>query len=108
MATLTLGTTAQTSLTALVATPAPNAADFATMVQAILSDGLSGNTGKDIQSPIAKGAIWPGAWEMNGILYVPNRGLLRVFPGDYVGVDSQGWPILVSANSIANAAWVHS
>ena len=48
------------------------------------------------------------AFENNGLLFIPNRGLLRVLPGDYIGVDSQGWPILVSKNSIANAAWTHS
>jgi len=108
MATLTLGTTAQTSLTALASTAGNAQADQAAIQALILSDGFSGNTSKDLQSPIAKGSIWPGAWEFEGLLYVPNRGVLKVFPGDYVGVDSQGWPILVSANSIANAAWVHT
>ena len=108
MATKTLGTTANNSLTALAATPAPVAIDFAVIVNSILSDGLSGNTSADVQAPNAKGTIWPGAWEMNGLLYIPNRGVLKVFPGDWVGVDSQGWPVLVSANSIANAAWTHS
>jgi len=50
----------------------------------------------------------PTAWSQAGLLYVPNRGILQVLPGDYVGIDSQGWPILVSKNSIANAAWTHS
>jgi hypothetical protein len=51
---------------------------------------------------------WKGAFSSNGLLYVPNRGILKVLPGDYVGVDDQGWPILVSAYSIANGAWTHS
>lgn len=42
------------------------------------------------------------------LLYIPNRGWLQVFLGDYVGVDSQGWPILISANSMANGNWAHS
>lgn len=48
------------------------------------------------------------AFENSGLLFIPNRGVLRVLPGDAVGVDSQGWPILVSKNSIANAAWTHN
>jgi hypothetical protein len=37
----------------------------------------------------------------NGLLYVPNRGFLKVLPGDYVAIDNFGWPILVSGNSVA-------
>lgn len=96
MATITLGTTAQTSLTALKAIASAAAADVATIQQAILDD-------LNVKHP-----IWPGAWSLNGRLYFPNRGSLLVLPGDYIGVDSQGWPILVSANSIANAAWIHT
>lgn len=39
----------------------------------------------------------------NGQLEIPGRGLLKVNPGDVVAVDSTGWPILVSAASIAYA-----
>ena len=70
------------------------AADFATIAQAIL----------DRDNPSAP--IVPGAWSQNGLLFVPNRGVLRVQPGDYVAVDNRGWPILVSADSIANGLWV--
>ncbi len=102
MATLTLGTTAQTSLTALLATSAPpSAADFATISQGIKNDLTNGPQGKGA-------ALVGGGWIQPGLLVIPNRGILQVLPGDMVGVDSQGWPILVSANSIANAAWTHS
>jgi hypothetical protein len=37
----------------------------------------------------------------NGLLYIPNRGWLKVLPGDYVAIDNFGWPILVSGNSVA-------
>lgn len=99
MATRTLGSTAQTSLTAIAwingfASNTP--ADFATMLLSVKDD-------LNLAHP-----IWPGAIGDNGFLYVPNRGYLRVLPGDYIGVDSQGWPILVSANSIANSNWVHT
>src|SRR5436190_6060731 len=99
MATLTLGTNATTSLTALLAKlgyGSMTVADMATINNAILDD-------LNVAHPRVKGAFQP-----DGLLIIPNRGILQVLPGDYVGVDSQGWPILVSANSIANAAWTHS
>lgn len=34
-------------------------------------------------------------------LWVPGRGMLKVLPGDIVAVDSTGWPILLSANTVA-------
>lgn len=99
MATKVLGTTADNSLNpALKFLPGYNsgmsAADIATMANAIKDD-------LNVTHP-----KWPQAFSSNGLLYVPNRGVLKMLPGDYVGIDSQGWPILVSANSIANAAWV--
>jgi hypothetical protein len=39
----------------------------------------------------------------NGQLFVPNRGFLKVLPGDVVAVDSSGFPYLISGNSIAYA-----
>jgi hypothetical protein len=95
MATSTLGTTANNSLTSLINSGAMAAADIATIANAILND-------QDGQH------IFAGAYAQNSLLYVPNRGILKVLPGDYVGVDSQGWPILVSKNSIAHAAWTHT
>ena len=98
MATGTLGTTATTSLTALAFGGALAAADIATIANAILNDQVNGNP------------IWPGAFAQTGLLYVPNRGILKCLAGDYVGVDAAtGWPILVSARAAAsNPQWVHS
>jgi len=96
MATSKLGTTANNSLTSLVMSGAMATADIATIANAILNDQINGLP------------IYPGAFAQNGLLYVPNRGVLKVLPGDYVGVDNEGWPILVSANSIANGHWVVS
>ena len=59
----------------------------------------------------ARGLLVPGAFDYqvgNGLLIIPRRGILQVFPGDYVGVDPQGWPILVSAYSIAGSGWSHA
>ncbi|MEK6591561.1 MAG: hypothetical protein AABZ67_00630 [Pseudomonadota bacterium] len=97
MATITLGTDATTTLTALAFDAANLAADMATIQQAIKDD-------VNVSHP-----TWPGAFGFNGLLHVPNRGVLKVLPGDYIGVDAKGWPILVSAYSIAAASdWTHS
>ena len=96
MATSTLGTNATTSLTSLVnsATMAP--ADLATIQNGIKDDVI-------ITHP-----VWPGAYSYMDLLYIPNRGVLKVLPGDFVGVDTNGWPILVSAYSIATGGWTHT
>lgn len=41
-------------------------------------------------------------------LTIPNRGTLKVLPGDVVAYDSSGWPILVSKEAIAwlGSQWV--
>lgn len=93
MATGTLGTTANNSLTSKLFAGALLPADVAAIALAI----------KDDQNNLHP--IWSGAWSQSGMLSIPNRGVLKVLPGDYVGVDSAGWPILVSAYSIAHAAW---
>jgi hypothetical protein len=98
MATITLGTTAQTSLTAIKFISSMNNIDLATIANSIINDQNSSNP------------IWPGAFARTGLLYIPNRGVLQCLPGDIVGVDSQtGWPILVSKKAAAsNPSWVHT
>jgi|KBSMisStandDraft_5_1062788.scaffolds.fasta_scaffold00163_59 hypothetical protein len=98
MALGTMGTTAQTSLTSRVFANAMPAADIAGIAN-IIKDDLNNLH-----------PIWPGAWAQTGLLYVPNRGVLRMLPGDYVAVDpATGWPIMVSARAAAqNPQWVHT
>lgn len=98
MALLTAGTNANNSLSAMLYGPAAAVADTASF-QALIFDDLN---------PVQ--TIWPGSWNpTSGILYVPNRGILRARPGDYVMVDTTtGWPILVSAAAIASGPWTHS
>ena len=115
MATKTLGTNGTTSLTAINAASGPgtgtgpgehpdanflnfSVADFATVQELIKNDKISTHP------------IYPGGLTQRGLLYVPNRGILKLYPGDWVGVDSFGWPILVSADSIAygSTSWTHS
>jgi hypothetical protein len=113
VATKTLGTGATNSLTAIMAAEASEAAqsgfasgnfgnisavDFATMKNAILNDRVNSTP------------IWPDALVREGFLYVPNRGRLMILPGDWVGVDASGWPILVSEAAIefGSTSWSHS
>lgn len=106
MATVTLGTTASTSIPNAIAwgngignNGAISAADFATISQAIRPDSSVTYT------PASEGS----RLDSSGLLYLPKkRGVIRLIPGDYIGVDSLGWPIVVSAYSIANGLWVHS
>jgi hypothetical protein len=98
----TSGTNATTSLaTSLIYQPGYGSglptADMAAITNAIKDDISSGHP------------LWPGAFDSNGLLFIPNRGVLKVLPGDMVAVDSAtGWPILVSAYALSNGPWTHS
>lgn len=98
MATKTMGTSSTTALTALAFSRQMVAADVASIAQAILNDQNVAHL------------IWPGAFTTAGLLYVPNRGVLQMLPGDFVAVDpATGWPILVSKLAAAsNPQWIHS
>ena len=101
MALSTLGTNLTTSLTALNWNNMSAVADVAAIGAAILGQPASGSFQ----------AISPGAFAKSGRLHFPGRmGFLLLKPGDYVGVDSFGWPIVVSSQSIAAAgsSWTHN
>jgi hypothetical protein len=102
MATTTGGTTANNSLTSLVfASAGLLPADVATIAQAILDDQYGLNAGVPAR-------VVPGAFSQQGLLFIPNRGLVKVLPGDVVMVDpASGWPVLVSAKaiSVAGSVW---
>ncbi len=88
-----LGTIADDGLSSLVMGAASAVtADAALLNAAILNDKINGNP------------IWPGAFSQSGLLFIPNRGILAVLPGDVIAVDATGWPILVSANAIASGS----
>src|ERR1700693_1300905 len=112
MALLTLGSNAQTTLSALKFLPGMNVTDRAALAALILNDQSNDSGQLATLAPSAK-PIWPGAFQA-GLLYVPNRGVLQVLPGDFVAVDANGWPILLSANAIAGGSapsaatsWTH-
>jgi hypothetical protein len=98
MALLTGGTSASTSLQALLWGPNISVANVALFSVAVKDD-------VNVAHP-----VWPGALiPTSGLLSIPNRGTLKVLPGDYVMVDATtGWPILVSARAIASGPWAHS
>ncbi len=101
MATQTLGTNSATSLTAVVFSQATTAllpADLAAINAAILDD-------LNPSHPVAQlGGM--GGFVREGLLYVPNRGFLRVLPGDVVAVDgTSGQPILLTAYGLSAGPW---
>jgi hypothetical protein len=115
MATKTLGTVAATTLTALQYEQGGAglaAADIATISLSILNDILIAGSSVGPTGSAYGGINGPyDAFSRIGLLYVPNRGVLRMLPGDFVGVDSLGWPVLVSGNSAGTGAsgnWRHS
>jgi hypothetical protein len=54
--------------------------------------------------------ISPGAFSNSGRIAFPGRkGFILLEPGDYIGYDNWGWPVVVSKQSIASgSSWVHS
>lgn len=99
MALITGGTTLTTSLQGLRWIPPSGAA-------AERDVGTFNNLVKYQGNPAKP--IFPGALSA-GILDFPDRpGQINLLPGDYVFVDSNGWPIVVSRESILAAAWIHS
>lgn len=103
MATVSVGTNANNSLTGLKFLPGYGsgmaAADIATISLGIKNDQINSHPNV------------PEAFSSNGLLYVPNRGVLKMLPGDYVAFDTQsGWPILLSARafSVGSSVWHHS
>ena len=94
MATKTVGTTGTTVLTAVQIPPSYNATpyvsdtDWATIANSILSDeGVH--------------PIEPGGVTRQGLLYLPRRrGVIKLMPGDWVAVDLNGWPVVISNYSL--------
>ena len=100
MATKTLGTGTTTGLTALQTGIGSPAADIAAINNIIKSQPGTGTYQ----------VIEFGAYAQAGLLYLPGkRGVIALQNGDWVGVDVNGWPIVVSKFSIATgSAWSHS
>lgn len=123
MATRTLGTAATITLTAvpypdLVGGLQQQSQDIAAICALIKDDtpllwpiGNAGTANAQNATQIAAFQnLMPTALNTQGQLYIPNRGVLKVFPGDWIGVDGNGWPILVSGRSVQSNTtyWAHS
>lgn len=97
MALQTLGTTSTTVLPALRWNPMSPIADIAAIARNIKSQA-------NPTQPIA-----PGAFANNGRLHFPGHfGFILLKPGDVIAYDNNGWPTLVSSQSIARGGsnWV--
>ena len=94
MATGTLGTVATTSLVSINGwNPQTAIADIAA-IEALIK-----------QQANPAHYIEPGAFSPSGRLFLPGgRGVIMLRPGDYIGVDHNGWPIVVSKESIADGS----
>lgn len=100
MALLTIGTNATTSLQALIWQPSGmSATDLATLM-ALIRDPQSAQSynasAKNIKSIL-----------QDGILYVPGGRTYQGFilkPGDYIAVDSLGWPIVIPGYDVASVS----
>ena len=119
MATTTTGTVAATTLTSLQWTPGSAMADIATIANLIFDDGSAAMAGGSAQNNqlvafdrgVSSQGPMPGAFMNNGRLFIPNRGVLQLLPGDWVAVDNTGWPVLLSklaAGTGAAGNWRHS
>lgn len=95
MATLTAGTATTTNLVALqypsFSRTTFSEADIAAINALIIND----------QDPAL---VWPGAFTRGGLLFIPNRGVLKMLPGDWVAVTPEGWPILLTDNVLATTS----
>lgn len=107
MATVTMGTAANNSLTALGFSHVALDADMASINALIKVDvPPAGEQGAGVVSS----TFVTQAFSKSGLLYIPRRGMVKVYQGDYVAVDPEtGWPILISGRAAAaNPSWVHS
>ncbi len=98
MALQTLGTSG-VAIIGLVWTPAVPQSDVRIINNSIYDDQPS-------NTPYFASDTGAGGFVREGLLYVPNRGVLTLFPGDVVGVDqTSGAPILLTAYGLSAGPW---
>lgn len=116
MATSTFGTTANSSLTGLQipwgGSGGLAAADIATVGAFKDQPILQANSSPTAQASYLGEARQYLGWARQGSrIFLPNgrtpEGII-LLPGDWVAVDSNGWPIVVSGFAAAASPWVHS
>ena len=98
MATHTLATSG--NLTAVTYLPGYGSGLLAADIAAI-ANGIKNDLSNSLP-------IVPGSFSSAGQLFVPNRGVLQVLPGDVVAIDGHGGVILVTKYGIANGPWTYT
>jgi hypothetical protein len=95
---MALSTVSTAGISGIAFTSSISATDFANMQQHIMDDLINSAPNHPILAD---------AFTRIGQLFVPNRGVLQIRPGDVIAYDSAGWPILISADSIAygSSSW---
>jgi hypothetical protein len=98
MALQTLGTSG-TSILGLVWTPTVPQSDVAIMNASIYDDYPN----NQVYFAYQTGA---GGFVREGLLYVPNRGFLTLYPGDVIATDqTSGAPFLLTAYGLSAGPW---
>jgi hypothetical protein len=104
MALTSMGTSATTTLRGLHMDGNLSVADAATLRANIKWDGVYANAA---WVRVQNGIAYPGAFEFQGgqgLLHLPQgRGSVKVYPGDYVAYDPNGWPIVIAGWSISGS-----
>jgi hypothetical protein len=106
----TIGTAANNSLKAfVVGTNDVIAADVATLLTDLRADGAQAPTGATTGQNTTPLMRINEPYVRQGKLFIPNRGVLQLRAGDYIGWDATtGWPIVVSGAAAASVIYVHS
>lgn len=111
MALKTFGTNANNSLSAFVV----GTDDITPAQVALLNIGIKGDPpGYGAPSGAVQnvGSVRPRiaqAYQRQGKLYIPNRGVIQLKAGDYIVFDATtGWPAVFSADAVANGPFTHS
>lgn len=99
MALRTLGTNATTSLQAVLFNPSSG----------VMTDSDLAALNALVKPDVGKSGLLGTYFQREGQLYIPARGYIKIFAGDYVAVDAAtGWPILLSAAAIAGGPYTHT
>lgn len=75
----------------------------------VASVSVAGSSITLTNTPLGNGSInfftigrnLPGSFSFNGELFIPNRGVLKIFPGDVIAIDPvSGWPVLIASTAL--------
>lgn len=108
MALHTFGTAATTSLSAVQFSPDP--AIMSDSDLAALNALIKPNYLPTQEDTGGANSGYRGVYlDRSGLLNVPGRGTVKVFPGDWVCVDpTAGWPFILSQSAVSSGPYSHS